>query len=936
VRNTPQEMSIPIVGRNTERAAVAHFLNRVPDGPVAMLVEGDAGIGKTTVWREAVRAADERGHRVLQARPAEAEASLSFAALADLLGSAYDEVRDEMAAPQRQALDVALLRATPDASADPRTIATALVGVLTALAERGPVVVAVDDVQWLDRASARALEFAARRLPACLGLLIARRVEGDSGAPLGLDRALPDERVMRLRLGPLSLAELHHVIRSRLAVTLARPTLVRLEAASGGNPFYALEIAQALERDTAERALSDPLPVPERLHDLVAARVRTLSDAAQEAVLIAAALSRPTIATVNAALTAAGHRSAGLVEAEESGVLGRERERIRFSHPLLAAAVYGAASRQRRRQLHRRLANVAPDLEERARHLALSATEPDEAVAAELERAAERAARRGAQDAAAELYEASWQLSAPGRPDEVARRQLGEASAHFAASDLTRARALAERAIATAPHGPVRAEGFLLLADAASVAATADAATDYLEQALAEAGEDPALRGRIHARLAGYSTVRPERAATHRDVAIELLDGEQQPGLLAQVLFEKFFAEVELGRGARPDLLQEGLVLEAKAASSSETTLPPSLLSIWRNSLPMAHFRAMDIFDAARARYRAQETWYRERGLDGWRAKELADLAEVELRAGNWTLAEQYIDESCSTIEQAAIRSPWGMPLQIRALIDAHRGRFDRARETLAALIEQTTERWWAAACLSALGFVEFSAGAGAAADEAWTHMTDQLDAIGVKDYQRDRSEPDHVEALLALGEGERARRVLEHLEWRGRTLPRLWIDATLPRARALVLAAEGGLTAALAELERAPVVEQLPFERARLLLVRGRLHRRVKQKLAAAEALREALSIFDRLGAPLWSEQARAELARVGLRRVAGGELSETERRIAELAAQGLTNREIAKAAFISPKTVEANLARVYRKLGIGSRAELGSRMARAGDAGP
>jgi DNA-binding CsgD family transcriptional regulator len=170
---------------------------------------------------------------------------------------------------------------------------------------------------------------------------------------------------------------------------------------------------------------------------------------------------------------------------------------------------------------------------------------------------------------------------------------------------------------------------------------------------------------------------------------------------------------------------------------------------------------------------------------------------------------------------------------------------------------------------------------------------------------------------------------VLAHLEWRGRTLPRPWIDATLPRARALVLADDGDLAGALAELEQAPVVEQLPFERARLLLVQGRLQRRARQKRAAAETLRDALATFERLGAPLWTEQARAEVHRVGLRRASPHELTETERRIAELAAAGLTNREIARAAFVSPKTVEANLARVYTKLGIRSRAELGGRMA-------
>jgi DNA-binding NarL/FixJ family response regulator len=224
---------------------------------------------------------------------------------------------------------------------------------------------------------------------------------------------------------------------------------------------------------------------------------------------------------------------------------------------------------------------------------------------------------------------------------------------------------------------------------------------------------------------------------------------------------------------------------------------------------------------------------------------------------------------------------------------------------------------------------MEYAAGDHAAADRTLTRMRKQLDTIAVADPFPDRSEPFHVESLLALGELERARSVLARLEERGRIWPRLWIDVTLPRARALVLAAEGDVGAALAALDDADAdaAAQLPFDLAWNRLVQGRLHRRVKQKRAAADALGEALEIFERLAAPRWVEQTRAELGRVGLRR-APAELTATELRVAELAAAGLTNREVASRAFMSPKTVEANLARVYRKLGIHSRAELGARI--------
>jgi DNA-binding NarL/FixJ family response regulator len=273
------------------------------------------------------------------------------------------------------------------------------------------------------------------------------------------------------------------------------------------------------------------------------------------------------------------------------------------------------------------------------------------------------------------------------------------------------------------------------------------------------------------------------------------------------------------------------------------------------------------------------------------------------------------------------------MAFRLRSIVDAHRGRAARARETLLPLIaraQNAGRAWWEALLLSALALAEFADGNHAEADRALTRMRELTDAVGVREFLPDRSEPFHIESLLALGELERAREVLARLEERATTFPRLWTTVELPRARALVLAAEGDVSGALAALDEldADTASRLPFDLARALLARGRLQRRAKQKRAAAETLREALAIFERLGAPAWEAQTRAELDRVGLRR-SPDELTATERRVAELAATGLTNREVAQRAFVSPKTVQANLTRIYRKLEISSRAELGARIA-------
>ena len=871
------------------------------------------------MWQAAVATAQAHGSRVLQARPAESEAKLSYAALADLLGAAFDEPRAHRPEPQQRALAAALLRDDAAGPADPRTTATALVGVLTALAAEGPTVVAIDDVQWLDRASERALEFAARRLPAKLGLLLTRRSDGGDEPPLALDRALHDGRLETIVLGPLTVAALHHLIRTRLGTAPPRPTLIRIADASGGNPFFALEIARELERDAGDRALADPLPVPERLHELAAARVGRLSREAREAMLIVSALSRPTVAMVAAALGDEAAATAAVIEAEEQGILVSDGERVRPSHPLLASALYGSVSPQRRRRLHRRLASVAADPEERARHLARSATEPDASSAAEIERAAERAARRGAQAAAAELYEASCRSTPPDDAESLARRFLGEASALFATGDVARARELAEGVAATTSVARARADAHVLLADIAFIAETPPDATAHLERALADAAENDALRALVHAKLATYH-MKPAGVVEHADAAIRLLEPSHSPALLGSVLIQKFVSEAMLGHGAQRSLLEQGLALEAKAGPAAA----PSIV-------PLTWYRGTDQFDAARARFRLDEQWCRERGQEGWRAQRLAYLAEVELRAGNWSLAESYIEDACVVLEQVATRGPWSSPLRIRGYVDAHRGRLERARTTLVAIVdeaERSNDSFWAVPSLAALGFLELTAGDDAAADRALTRIAGHLEASGVRDQIGDRTQPDHIEALGGLGEPERARSLLEYLEWRGRTWPRLWIDATLPRARALVLAAEGDVARALGELETSPEVEALPFELGRTLLVRGMLHRRLRQRRAAADARGRALELFERVASPPWADRARSEHGRLGLSRSSRWELTETEMRVAELAASGRTNREVAQQLFMSAKTVEANLARVYRKLSISSRAELGARM--------
>ena len=913
-----------VIGREREIAVVSAFLDSVPRGPRVLLVEGEAGIGKSTVWFESVRLADARGYRVLRARPAESEAKLSYAALADVVGPAFDEARAQLPQPQELALAATLLRVTSSEPADPRTVATAVVGVFTEVVREQPVLVAIDDVQWVDLASRRALEFAVRRLPAQLGLVVTRRSEGAAEVPLELDRALPPDAFQRVVLGSLSLASLHHIVRERLGTSPTRPMIARIAEASGGNPFFAIEIARATGGHAAGPSDHSPLPVPQSVQKLAAERVNTLSGAAREAVLVAASLSRPTADAVLAARPDDSDGGAAIAEAEDAGVLVTEHGRIRFTHPLLASAVYVSVSEGRRRALHRRLAEVVSDAEERARHLSQSLTDADESVAAEIEGAARQAVLRGAFDAAGELFGAACRLTPAANRESLVRRTLGQASALLRTGDVADARRLAERMELDGLSSALQAERLQLLAEVEWDDGSIPLATSYLERALEVAGDDPPLSARISARLVLITVPgNPVRALQHAERAVGQVDGERDPLVLSSLLIDLCLLDLLMGRSPRTDLMRRGLSLEERAGPSA-----------YPHPVPLIWFQCTDDVEATRERHAREADWARDHS-ETHAAERLSYLALAEFHAGRCDLAERLIEQSCNTIkERLEVSGRFAYPFAWRSLMDAYRGRFDRARETLLPLVAETAQAqksWWAAVLLSVLGFVEFAAGDYRAADDALSQMRQLLDQIGIRDGLLDRTEPFHAELLVQLGHLDRAREALARLEDRGRTFPRRWIDVTLPRTQAIVLAAEGDLRGALEALESFDLDTgaRLPLDLGWAWLTKGRLHRRAKQRRAAADAFAKAVAIFERLGAVVWAERARNELDAVGPRRRAPDELTATELRVAELAAAGITNREIARAVFVSEKTVEAHIARVYRKLGIHSRAELGARMA-------
>ena len=449
-------------------------------------------------------------------------------------------------------------------------MAAAFLGSLRLLEERGPVLVAVDDVQWLDGSTAFLIGFSARRLRhERIAVLVALR----SGSR---DVQLPQGARDRLRitLGPLSVGALHRILRMQLGSAPRRPTLVRLHELAGGNPFYALEIARALQR-RGDAAAGEELPLPTRLQDLVAERLAALPGHSVEALQVTAALSQPTVRLVTSAL---GKDATVLEPALLAGVISIDGDRLAFTHPLLASGAYSTAGPARRRDVHRRLAELVDEPEERARQLALASVGPDAAVAAALEDASRRARARGAPATAADLAEQAMRLTPPDAREDVLRRTMEAASNSFEAGDADRARTLFERAVSLAPAGPPRAEALTRLARAHGFAADLRVAAGLYRQAIAEAEPKSATRAEAEEGLAVALMRLLEdlpAAARHAATAVELAELLGDAHALAE--FRASYALiVGLLGDPRALALMEGVQLEPAEAQTRLSALRSS------------------------------------------------------------------------------------------------------------------------------------------------------------------------------------------------------------------------------------------------------------------------------------------------------------------------------------------------------------------------
>ncbi|HWH14731.1 MAG TPA: LuxR family transcriptional regulator [Miltoncostaeaceae bacterium] len=914
---------VALVGRDAERARIAALL----DGARAhrsggLVLVGPAGCGKSALLDAAADAAE--GMRVLRARGIETEAEFAFSGLHDVLRPVL-ALRMDLPGPQRAALEGALALGPP-AGHDRFAVSAATLGVLAAAAEREPVLVVLDDLQWIDTASAEALLFAARRLAdEGVAVVAAMRAAGEGRPDVrGLDQ---------VRLGGLAAAD---------ALALLRATRPEIDDgvagticdAAGGNPLALLEAPRMLspEQLTGLEPLHGPLPVGDTIARAYAEGVEALPAAARRALVVAAVAGALPLDVVARALVRAGTSLAHLDEPEGRGMVRVGAEGISFPHPLRRSAAYQAASPSERRAAHRAIAGTldAGRAEQRAWHLAAAAFGPDAEVADALAATAGEVRRRGAHWASATALRRAAALTPdPGlRAERLLRaardaQLAGRTEAALAMLDevedraedlLVRTRAVHLRGVVDGWRAP-EAEVHERLVRAADEVEGLDArlAADMLADAAI-----PSLRaGRVDAALA---TAR--RAAEHPAVA----------GAAAPTMGEWAYAMALIVNGRAREAAQ---TLERCAAHVEGAPGPLDVAALaqsvgralmWTEQYARARGMMQGLVDAARG------------SAPGVLPMALGTLAEVHFRTGRLVEALACAGEGAALAADVDQGHARGYCLAGLARVEAVLGRDDDCRAHAAAA-RDVGARVGANGPVAELGGAALgllAAGRGDA--EAVLRHLEPLAAAcaegGLREPAMVQYGPLLVEALIRVGRRDDAARRLAALEAEAAGTGRVWALAGAARCRGL-LASDTEFDAHFAEALRLHGLMPTPFERARTLLCRGERLRRARRRGDARESLHEAERDFARMGALPWAERARGERGVSGetARRGPGADrdaLTAQEVQVALMVAGGATNREAGARLFLSAKTIEAHLGRIYRKLGVRSRTELAALVSR------
>ncbi|MFH8369507.1 AAA family ATPase [Streptomyces sp. NPDC018031] len=903
-----------LAGRAAERAALADLLDGVRSGAGrALVLRGEPGVGKSALLRHAAEHAAPAA--VLRATGAEPETGLAFAALHQLLRPVAG-LTDALPGPQRDAVRAALGLAAPPAAQDRFLVAA---GVLSLLAEAGQphgLLCVIDDFHWVDRASADALLFAARRLDTDgVGLLIATRDTPDIRHAL---RDLPERR-----LTGLPAADAAAALAGWAAVEPSPRVAARIAEATGGNPLALRETAELLTAGqlTGHEPLPDPLPPGDGVAAGYGDRLAALPAATRRVLLAAALDGRGDPRVVLAAAARLGAPEHALEPAEAAGLVAAGPAAITFRHPLIRAAVHAAASPADRRAAHQALAvafGAAGDADRRAAHRAAAAIGPDEEIAADLTAAADRARARGGHADAADALTRAAQLTPD--PADRARRLTDAAAAAWLGGRPGQAHsALAAAGEITTDPGlltelaQLRGRFALNSGDAAEalriLLAAADRAPDRI-QLLADAAEAAAYVGDTDA------TVRIGRRA------------ESLPETRLRDPAEAFLRDVLAGSGALWDGAPDrGVPLLRRALAAVPDDADDAATLLWA----AAAASLLGEGDAAAGYGTRAGAVARVSGTVGTLPVVLENAATAERLNSRFALSAALSTEGLALAKEAGISNSAAAHLANLAVCAAVRGQEDTchayARQALAIAIPHRLGLRVGVASY-ALGVLDLGLGRFARAHERLAALADAGPGAGHPVVVWG-SIADRVEAAAAAGDDGAARTAVAFLERWSAPASSARSRALLARCRALVAGDDAAVPLLTEALGHLAGDRGAAYDQARTALLLGERLRRARRIGEARGHLRQAMEAFRRLEAEPWERRARDELRAAGESADrpapdALATLTPQELRIARLVAQGASNREVAAQLFLSPRTVEYHLYKVYPKLGIASRAEL------------
>ena len=879
-----------LFGRDSEIASVDRLLEAARDGRSgALLLRGEAGIGKTALLAHAATAAT--GFRILRATGIESEAELPYATLHQLLRPLEDRI-DGLAEPQAHALRGALGLAHEQPS-DRFLVGVGTLTLLADAAEDQPLLALLDDAAWFDRTSADVLGFAARRLEA-EGVVLLFAARDEPTRPF----AIPG--VDELHVERLGEHDARRLLADGLEASRRDEVLVR----AAGNPLALLELG---------RPAADGASGAEQAY---AGRVAALPEATRSLLLLAAADSTQSLSVVGAAARELGLDATALEPAELEGLVQASGASLEFRHPLVRSAVYNSAPFARRAAAHMALADVLvgeENADRRAWHHASAVLGSDEEVAAELERTAGRARTRGGHAAASISLGRAAELTAD--PMLRAHRLVAAADAAGLAGDSKRAQQLLDRA-GDGHDDALTAQAALVRGSLALNRSTMGAAFDWFLQAL-QAGRTAApglaLKAAIRAIEAAWQAGYEDRLSEVRDLTgtIEPVDDDDRS---ASLVVEGLTAFAEDDYEAAFPALRRAAELAA-ASENPQTLLHAAWGAAFAGDAPTAHRLVTK-----------GERLARSAGAAGVLSVLLMSRASWELTASNFAAGEQAAAEGLTLARDVDQPGLVATHLAILARVDAVRGRAEQCRERAAEAIALARERGFSHATSAAdyaVGLLELGLGRPA---EAYQRLLGVFKAGYIA--FRFAAIDDLVEAAARDGKPELGHDALEAWEQSFNLAGTPIGGLVVARARALLAPPEEAderFRECLAAHARAP----FPFLQARTELAYGEFLRRGRRKTEARAQLRAALDGFERLGAVPWADRATSELRATGetaRKRDAStlDDLTPQELQIARLVAEGGRNREIAGQLFLSPKTVEYHLRKVFQKLDIASRTEL------------